>query len=440
MLGACQVGKAWAAVDGQGRFATVAVLDGVAASDPRWREAFANAANTLAHADGGHPVAGADFSAAHPWVAYTAEEGDAPRRLFQSLGLDYQPVPDAPVSAPPTSAPPASGVPKQVSGVPQQVSAPPQPVSGAPELVSDKPQLPWAVHTTPTSGQPASASASPVSAAPTSPATPLAETSASADDAGQPPIAQARPGAPFQDPFATPTRRIKPSEPRPRRTGLWVGAGVLVLVLLAGVVGAVVWAGSDGTETPPEAAPSPTLVSPALPTSPPQSPGIEPPKPGAWPTQWPRFHERDTVRTFTDLEGLTFPVKVPTNWQCTLAARAEGLVTYDCSTTDAGSKIGGELTVRDCPQPCNEQWQSAMRATEEAWGAQWIRSGQYSTYAEQIIDVNGESRHGLVVVAYFRSGEDGAINRQLVIRMTSPVKEAYQLRRFASYIRDVVVF
>ncbi|WP_433460476.1 hypothetical protein [Micromonospora sp. CA-248212] len=172
MLGACQVGKAWAAVDGQGQFATVAVLDGVAASDERWRVAFGNAANALAQAVGGHRYADADLSAAHPWVAYRAEEGHAPQRLFQSLGMDYQPVPDLPVSAPPTSAPPASSPPVSappVSGVPQQASGPPSPVSGAPELLAYPPQLPWAVHANPVSGQPVSASPQPVSAAPASP-------------------------------------------------------------------------------------------------------------------------------------------------------------------------------------------------------------------------------------------------------------------------------
>lgn len=111
LLGACQVGKAWAAVDGQGQFATVAVLDGVAASDQRWRDAFGNAANALAQAAGGHRYAAADLSAAHPWVAYQANEGHAPQRLFQTLGMNYQPVPDLPVSAPPSSAPPASAPP-----------------------------------------------------------------------------------------------------------------------------------------------------------------------------------------------------------------------------------------------------------------------------------------------------------------------------------------
>ncbi|SCL29019.1 Trypsin-like peptidase domain-containing protein [Micromonospora nigra] len=118
LLGGSPVGKAWAAVDSQGRFVTVAVLDAVVAATPGWREAFAAAVNNQAQVT---PHAYADFSAAAPWVAYPAEAGPAVERLFRALGVDYQPVPaGVPVSAPPVSAPPRS------------VSAPPQPVPAVP--------------------------------------------------------------------------------------------------------------------------------------------------------------------------------------------------------------------------------------------------------------------------------------------------------------------
>ncbi|MEU7943058.1 hypothetical protein AB0C50_00080 [Micromonospora taraxaci] len=242
MLGACQVGKAWAAVDKEGQFATVAVLDGAAAADERWRAAFGAAANALAQAAGGHPYADADLSAAHPWVAYRANEGHAPQRLFQSLGLDYQPVPDLPVSAPPASAPPAPAPP--VSGVPQQVSGPPTPVSGTPELVEHPPQLPWAMHAAPTSGQPVSASPQPVSAAPSSPAStqPVSATP-------QAPVytTSAEQVSPF-DPFPTSGgRRIAPVAPKPRRPNWIFITGAVVLTLVAGTTGFVVGrSGSDG--------------------------------------------------------------------------------------------------------------------------------------------------------------------------------------------------
>ncbi|MGW3787185.1 hypothetical protein ACWD5Z_21555 [Micromonospora chokoriensis] len=245
MLGACQVGKAWAAVDGEGQFATVAVLDGAAAADERWRAAFGAAANALAQAAGGHPYADADLSAAHPWVAYRANEGHAPQRLFQSLGLDYQPVPDLPVSAPPASAPPASAPP--VSGVPQQVSGPPTPVSAAPELVEHPPQLPWAMHAAPVSGQPVSASPQPVSGAPTSPAAAQNETS----------MAISNPALPFSaahDPLNGTGRRIAPVRREPKRPRWILPVGALVIALVAGAGGFFV--GKAGTGE--GASPSPT--------------------------------------------------------------------------------------------------------------------------------------------------------------------------------------
>ncbi|MET8082925.1 hypothetical protein [Micromonospora sp. NPDC005237] len=433
-LGGSPVGKAWAAIDEHGRLVTVAVLDAAVAGTAGWREAFAGTANSLAQGPGSMSFAYADFSAAAPWVAYPAEAGPGAEKLFRALGVEYTPAQLPPVSAPPVSASPVSSSP--VSGTPVSstpVSSPP-PVSGAPRPAADMPHAPWAVHANPVSAAP-----QPVSGAPTSPSATDTTGGVPVEVPG-PPIAQTRPVVPPADPFVAPVRRIKPSEPRPRRTRLWVGAAALVLVVLAAAGGLVLWGGSDDPGAP-QTAPTTSILSPAIPTTPPQSPGIEPPKPGAWPTQWPRFTERDTVRTLTDLDGLGFPVKVPTTWQCTLAARAEGFVKYQCGTTASGNQaVGGEVIVRECPQPCTGQWQNAMRSVEEAWGAQWIRSGLYASYAEQIIEVDGTQRHGLVVVAYFRSGEDGAINRQLVIRMTSPVPEAYQLRRFASYIRDVVVF
>ncbi|MFE9691463.1 hypothetical protein [Micromonospora sp. NPDC005806] len=410
-LGVCQVGTAWWAIDGQDRLVTVAVLEGAAAADQPWREAFANAANAMALTAGEQRYVNADFAAAKPWVAYPSEEGMGAQRLFQTLGMDLHPAEtEAEVLVPETGT--VAGPPQPVSGVP--TSGPPSPTSGAP--------LPWAMHAAvpqQISPVPQQVSPAPLQVSPA----PLPQ-----------PVS-----VPPQDPLTAPARRITPSEPPRRRAGLWVGIAALVLVLVAGIGGAVVWAGSDDPGKP-EITASTSSAPPLLPTTPPESPGVEPPKPGAWPTQWPKFKERDTVRTL-NLDGLGFPVKVPTNWQCTLAGRAEGFVKYQCGTAATGNQaVGGEVIVRNCPQPCTAQWQNAMRGVEEAWGAQWIRSGEYASYAEHILDVDGRQRHGLVVVAYFRSGEDGAIDRQLVIRMTSPVPEAYQLRRFANYVRDVVVF
>lgn len=239
MLGQCQVGKAWAAVDAQGRFVTVALLDGPVAADPRWREAFANAVYALAETPDGHRYANVDFSSASPWAAYGPEAGNAPQRLFETLGQEYRPGPavasapvaaSAPVSGVPTPAPmssPPANAAESVSGVPSAGAGPAQPTSGSP-------QLPWAAQSwsmpaqQPVSGVPTSAPATPTSAAP----------------------------ATSYDPLASSGRRIAPApKERRRMPWLWVGVGALVLTLLAGGGGfALAKAGAE--EEGPAAAPS----------------------------------------------------------------------------------------------------------------------------------------------------------------------------------------
>ncbi|MEU8253622.1 trypsin-like peptidase domain-containing protein [Micromonospora inaquosa] len=270
MLGTCPAGKAWAAIDGQGRFVTIAVLNAAVANVPGWREAFVGTANGLAQAPGGQPFAYADFSAAEPWVAYPAEAGPGAERLFRALGQEYQPVPveggaSAPVSGIPqqVSGVPqqvsgipqqVSGVPQQVSGVPQQVSGVPQQVSGVPQLTSGPPPAPWALHAGP-----------PVVPDPT-PAQPVA-------DEPQSPAAPSADVAPPHDPFAGPVRRIRPSEPPKRRTGLWVKVAALALVVAVGS-GVGVWALTPDEPAGPSA--PPTVGATAFPTAAAVDPPLKP--------------------------------------------------------------------------------------------------------------------------------------------------------------------
>ncbi|MGW4497900.1 hypothetical protein ACWENR_04665 [Micromonospora sp. NPDC004336] len=433
VLGSSPVGKAWAAIDEQGRLVTVAVLDAAVAAAPGWREAFAGMTNSLAQAANPLPYAYADFSAAAPWVAYSAEVGPGAEKLFRALGVEYTPDPT---------------VDRPVSGMPQQVSGVPHPVSGVPQPVSGMPHAPWAAQVTPVSGQPVSASPTPVSAAPASPAGSQDDPVPADGATAQMPFGGPNPStvSPPTDPFAPQDRRITPSKPR-RRTGLVVGIAALVLVLLASAGGVYFWAGSDDPAPPqveasPSSSGSSTAGPPALPTSPPQSPGIEPPKSGAWPSQWPKFGARDNVRTVTGLEGLPFPVKVPVDWECTLAGRGEEFVKYNCGTPATGADaIGGELIVRDCLQPCDAKRQTAMRQAEEAWNLQWTRGGENVAFAESSqLQIDGEQRYGLVIVAYWRGGDSGRVDRQLVFRMTAPVDGANRLRRVANYLRDVALF
>ncbi|MTK04756.1 trypsin-like peptidase domain-containing protein [Micromonospora sp. CP22] len=303
MLGGSPVGKAWAAVDGQGRLVTVAVLDATVAATPGWREAFAGTANSLAQAPGGAPFTYADFSAAAPWVAYPAEVGPAPEKLFRALGVDYQPVPSAaapasgpsqPVSGVPqsVSGPPAptSGPPESVSGPPQPVSGPPQPVSGGPQSVSGPPQPVPGGHQ-PVSGAPFPGQSTPTSATPqpqwhgpVSPAPLQLPTSGPVSGAPQGPVSGA-PTSPVSgaggdefglDPFTAPVRRIQPSARPKRRTGLWVGVAALALVAAVGA-GAAVWAltGDDDPE-PPLTAPTGVESSGSVPNPTEVNPGIKP--------------------------------------------------------------------------------------------------------------------------------------------------------------------
>jgi hypothetical protein len=249
------------------------------------------------------------------------------------------------------------------------------------------------------------------------------------------------PAAPDLFSASAASRRIEPSPPRKRSLGKWAWIAAIVVCFLAGggVVFALTGGGNDPDPSPTTTASAPQAVG-ELPTGAPASPGIEPPKAGAWPAKWPRYNSTDSVSTL-NLDGLGFPIKVPPAWQCTLAARAEGYLKYHCGTPPSeAAQFGGEIVVRACAQPCDATKQTQMREVEEAWGAQWIRSGPFSTYAEQIVQVDGEERHGLVVVGYWRGGADGEIDHQLVFRMTAPVKDAQQLRRVATYIRDTLIF
>ncbi|MCG5460143.1 trypsin-like peptidase domain-containing protein [Micromonospora sp. MED01] len=270
LLGGSPVGKAWAAIDEQGRFVSVAVLDATVAAAPGWREAFAEVANALAQSPDGPPITYADFSAAAPWVAYAAEAGPAPEKLFRALGVEYKPVPAAPrpVSAPPQ---PVSGVPQPVSGVPQPVSGVPQPVSGAPQPVVDMPHAPWAVQSAAIPNQPAAhpVSAAPASSAPASPAGPAGH------DVAPTPATVSGPPAdvPQFDPYAAPVRRIKPSAPPKRRTGLWAGVAALALVAVVGG-GAGIYALSS--DEPGEPDPPPTATSTGFPAATPLAPGLKP--------------------------------------------------------------------------------------------------------------------------------------------------------------------
>ncbi|MGC4867374.1 trypsin-like peptidase domain-containing protein [Micromonospora sp. DT53] len=274
ILGTCPVGKAWAAIDEQGRFVTVAVLNAVAANTPGWREAFAGTANAMSQRPGGQAFTYADFFADEPWAAYPAEAGPGAEKLFRALGQEYHPVPTEQAGSPKQddSTKPVSGVPRQPSGPPQSVSGPPHPVSAPPQPVSGVPQ-PVSGAPQPTSGAPIAPWALHSGALPTVPPAPVPPPN---DDAPQSPapVSAAPADPPPYDPFRAPVRRIKPSEPPPRRTGLWVGlAAVVLVVAVASGVGIWAIAGNEQPDSyvPPTGA-STTGSSTVAPVEPPLKP------------------------------------------------------------------------------------------------------------------------------------------------------------------------
>jgi hypothetical protein len=245
------------------------------------------------------------------------------------------------------------------------------------------------------------------------------------------------------DPFP-PGRRIEPSKRSRRPSGrlLLIAAVVLVLLVAGGTTAWLLRSGGGTPDPKPTAQGSVPPVTATLPGAAPSKPGREPPRAGGWPKAWPSFNDLDRVRTLSDLNGVGFTVKVPKEWQCAAGGQAPGLATYNCGGSPAGgSPAGGEITVRDCAQPCDGKRQTAMRRAEEAWGLQWIRVGSNASYAESSnLEIDGRKQYGLVVVAYFRSGPEGDLNRQVVLRMTADVDRANLLRRVANYVRAAVIF
>ena len=240
------------------------------------------------------------------------------------------------------------------------------------------------------------------------------------------------------DPFASPVRRIEPSPPQPRHTGRWVMVTVLAVVVLTVAGTQFVLAQGNGPTPGGSTQARTTTAAAPVPTPSPLHPGLEPPRVGDWPTKWPKFTARDKTQK-VPLDGVSFALTMPTGWSCTPAASGEGFVKYDCGMSAGAEQLGGELIVRTCPQSCDTARQDTMRKVEEAWGQQWRYAGKNVTLAETL-KIDGTSRYGLVLVAYFRDGAQEPINRQLVLRMTSPVQWLDDLRKVANGARSAAKF
>ncbi|MFV2085598.1 hypothetical protein [Micromonospora sp. LOL_021] len=253
-------------------------------------------------------------------------------------------------------------------------------------------------------------------------------------------------------PAYPPVPRFAPSEPPRGRVPRPLLAGAAVVAVLLAGAAAVIWWPDRSAESPPRsgasATPSRAVDTPpgdiqqggTPPLATPNQPGLEPPAESSWRTDWPQFTPADTVRTYTDLADVGLVLKVPWSWDCSPVPDDRDPQTrrLRCSGTfGEQQQVGGEVVVRPCPHRCTPDRQATMRQAEEAWSQQWLQPGIATVYAEiSTLQVDGERRHGLVMVAYWRGGQDGSIDRQLVLRLTGPADGASPLRMIANYLRS----
>ncbi|WP_157756628.1 trypsin-like peptidase domain-containing protein [Plantactinospora sp. KBS50] len=255
LVGECPVGKAWSAEDEYGRMLTVAILDPAVAGDPRWRQAFEVAANTMAQPQSGDmPYVNADFAAQQPWVAYSVGRGPGAERLFQSLGMDFLRTPSSEPAAPSAGVPASGGVTTPVGGPPPgqppagpaeqpPVSAPPgsgAPVSGAsgpPDPIRYQQPSPVSVQreTNPISGSP------------------LASWGTATATAGSPPAPSST---------VAPSGRRFPDTSQSHSASRFVVAALVLLLVAA--TGGIVWWAAAGVGKP--ATPAETDVFPTTPS------------------------------------------------------------------------------------------------------------------------------------------------------------------------------
>lgn len=345
---------------------------------------------------------------------------------FQGAPGQYEPIPPGEPAPYPPATPYPAGQPAAEAQAWTPVEQPPSPGYQVP--AQPAPAYPdgsfWPVSPPPASSpiSGASVSGASVSGAPISGASVSAEPVSGASVSGGP-------GYPYRS-------RVFGDQPpaKPRRTGLLLGVVAVVCLLLGagGAVAVMALTDDSGTSTPAPPTPEELL----LPTAKPTAPGVEPPRSGGWPSSWAEFRSADPTKPMNGLAGLGFDFRVPPTWDCTKVRQAKAAVHYRCGEgTGESLTIGGDLIVRDCIKPCTEDRRTSWRQMEEAWGLRWTRSGSYTAWA-RTEQVEGLPVYGLVYVAFWRSVPEGEIDRELVLRMTSPLADSDDLKKVANSIRD----
>jgi hypothetical protein len=208
---------------------------------------------------------------------------------------------------------------------------------------------------------------------------------------------------------------------------------VLLFVVPAAVAFALLRPNGDGANTTQPTATTTPYVSPRPAVT---GPGKEPPVAGEWPTGWATFSSTDPTRR-NGIGGFTF--NMPDTWDC--ARKPEpGAVSWEVCGAKQGERdaIGGDIVVRRCEGgECTLAIRDRMRLAEEAWGLQWTWAGSLLCWAEST-DFIGSPRYGLVMVGYGRSRAKGEVNKEIVVRMTSPPEQAAELQKVANSIREAV--
>jgi hypothetical protein len=440
-LGSSTVGQVWSAVDATGQRITVAVLDSLVAGDPLWREAFAAAARARGAA--GLTLVSSDFSGSAPWAAFAArDEGPGAEEVFRALGVEYQPAseqsgseqrdPAASVSpAPAEPSTPAALIENSVPiFVPSASATPVEPRVDAPRF--DPPRFDPPRFDAP-SFNPPSLEPPRLDAPSFNPPSRDAP-SLDAPRLYPPRLEPPRLEPPRLDPPRVDPARVDDERPQFGRRFAILGAFVVAAVVVAGAAVIAVQSLPLGGPKVSPSTPVTTSAAPAVTTPPPQ-PGVEPPIPGNWPREWVGFARADNARTL-NLEGLRFPLQVPSYWNCTPAAGTPETRRYICSgPINDDQDIGGEVVVRECTVPCDAARRDALRAVENAWGQRWRFAGPNATIAETLTLYGQAQTYGVVILGYFSSRANGPIDRQITLRMSCPESWLGDIRKVAVSVR-----